>query len=79
MLHLAINESYFSSKKLLWKQVDGVAMGSEFETEIEFKNNVGMSRENGRFKTTVYRKPTFSSSYTYFDGFLPMSFKFSMS
>ena len=54
-------------------------MGSEFKTEIEFKNNVGMSRENGRFKTTVYRKPTFSSSYTYFDGFLPMSFKFSMS
>ena len=76
---MAINESYFSSEKLLWKQVDGVAMGSEFETEIEFKSNVEMSREIGRFKTTVYHKPTFSSAYTYFDGFIPISFKFSMS
>lgn len=54
-------------------------MGSEFETEIEFKSNVEMSREIGRFKTTVYHKPTFSIAYTYFDGFLRISFKFSMS
>ena len=33
-----------------------------------------MSREENKFVTTVYRKPTFSSVYTY--SFLPIAYKF---
>lgn len=37
-----------------------------------------VSRENRRLKTTLHRKPTFSSVYTHFDRFLPATYKFSM-
>ena len=37
-----------------------------------------MSREKGKFVTTVYRKPTFTGVYTHFERFLPTIYKFSM-
>ena len=40
--------------------------------------DVEVSRENGRFKTAVYRKPTFSGVYTHFECFLLSSNKFGM-
>ena len=40
--------------------------------------NVEVSREKGKFVTTVYRKPTFSGVYTHFEGFLPTVYKFVM-
>ena len=40
--------------------------------------DVKVSREKGKFVTTVYRKPTFSSVYTHFESFLPTVYKFDM-
>ena len=39
---------------------------------------VELSREKGKFVTTVYRKPAFSGVYTYFESFLPTVYKFGM-
>ena len=35
-----------------------------------------VSREKGKFVTTVYKKPTFSGVCTYFGSFLPTAYKF---
>ena len=35
-------------------------------------------REQGKFTTTVYRKPTFSGVYSNFESFLPSVYKFGM-
>ena len=40
--------------------------------------DVEISRENGKFVTTVNRKPTFSGVYTHFQRFLPSTQKFSL-
>ena len=40
--------------------------------------DVEVSREKGKFVTTVYRKPTFNGVYTHFEGFLPTVYKFVM-
>ena len=40
--------------------------------------DIEVSREKGRFVTTVYRKPTFSGVYTHFESFLPAVYKFGM-
>ena len=40
--------------------------------------DVEVSREKGKFVTTVYRKPTFSGVYTHFESFLPTVYKFGM-
>ena len=38
--------------------------------------DIEISRENGKFVTTVYRKPTFSGVCTHFERFLPSTHKF---
>ena len=145
LLCLATKESYFIFNGLLYKQVDGVAMGSalgpflanaflsyyeknwlnncpqgvkpvfyrryaddiillfksndhleyfqdflnfchsnmSFSMETEKENklsflDVEVIREQGKFTTTVYRKPTFSDVYSNFGSFLPSVYKFSM-
>ena len=40
--------------------------------------DIEVSREKGKFATAVYRKPTFSGVYTYFESFLPTIYKFGM-
>ena len=40
--------------------------------------DVEVSREKGKFVTTIYRKPTFSGVYTHFESFLPTVYKFGM-
>ena len=40
--------------------------------------DVEVSREENKFATTVYPKPTFSGVYTHFDSFLTTTYKFSM-
>ena len=40
--------------------------------------DVELSREKGKFVTTVYRKPTFIGVYTHFESFLPTVYKFAM-
>ena len=145
LLCLATKESYFIFNGLLYKQIDGVAMGSPLGTSLAnaflsyyeknwlnncpqgfkpvfyrryvddifllFKSNehlkyfqdflnschINMSfsmetekenklsfldveviREQGKFTTTVYRKPTFSGVYSNFESFLPSVYKFGM-
>ena len=138
LLSLATKESYFIFNGLLYKQIDGVAMGSplgpslanaflsyheknwlnncpqgfkpvfyrryvddifilfksndhlkyfqdflnschinmSFSMETEKENklfflDVKIIREQGKFSTTIYRKPTFSGVYSNFESFLP--------
>ena len=40
--------------------------------------DVEIIREQGKFTTTVYRKPTFSGVYSNFESFLPLVYKFGM-
>ena len=40
--------------------------------------DVEISQENGKFGTTVCRKPNFSGVYTHFESFLPSTHKFGM-
>ena len=54
-------------------------MSFSFEQEKNGKLSfldVEVSREKGKFVTTVYRKPTFSGVYTHFESFLPTVYKF---
>ena len=56
-------------------------MSFSFEEEKNGKMSfldVEISRENGKFVTTVYRKPTFSGVYTHFESFLTSTQKFGM-
>ena len=145
LLCLATKESYFIFNSLLYKQTDGVAMGSPLGPSLAnaflsyheknwlnscpqgfkpvfyrryvdnifvlFKSNdhlkyfqeflnsrhINMSfsmqtgrqnkfsfldieviREQGKFSTTIYRKPTFSGVYCNFESFLPSVYKFGM-
>ena len=40
--------------------------------------DVDISPQQGKFVTTTYRKPTFSSLYTHLDSFLPLAYKVDM-
>ena len=54
-------------------------MSFSFEQEKDCKLSfldVEVSRQEGRFVKTVYRKPTFSDVYTHFESFLPTIYKF---
>ena len=53
---------------LLWQEENGKLAILDIE----------VSREKGKFVTTVYRKPTFSGVYTHFESFLPTIYKFGM-
>ena len=54
-----------------------------FPIEIEKENklsflDIEVIREQDKFTTTVYRKPTFSGVYSNFESFLPSVYKFGM-
>ena len=38
--------------------------------------DIEISRENGKFVTAIYRKPTFSGVYTHFKSFLLSTHKY---
>ena len=53
-------------------------MSFSFEQKLHGKLSfldVEVSRQQGEFVTTVYKKPTFSGVYTHFDRFLPTVYK----
>ena len=50
---------------------------TEQNNKISFLD-VNVIREQGKFITSVYRKPTFSGVCTHFDSFLPDAFKIGM-
>ena len=52
----------------------------KFTSEIEDNNSISfldikINRDNNRFLTSVYRKPTFSGAFTNFDSYIPLSYK----
>ena len=53
------------------------SMGTERQNKLSFLN-VEVIREQGKFSTTIYRKPTFSGVYSNFESFLPSASKFGM-
>ena len=53
------------------------SMETEKENKLSFLD-VEFIREQGKFTTTVYRKPTFSGVYSNFESFLPSVYKFDM-
>ena len=64
--HLSKFHAYFNTRH--------PNMSFSFEQEINGKLlflDVEVSQQQGKFVTTVYRKPTFSDVYTHFDSFLP--------
>ena len=40
--------------------------------------DIKIFRDNGKFQTSVYRKPTFSGVLTNFESFLPISYKYNL-
>ena len=50
---------------------------TEQNNKISFLD-VNVICEQGKFMTSVYRKPTFSSGYNYFDSFSPDTYKIGM-
>ena len=76
----------FESAKHVWKfrhyfNTCHRNMFFSFEQEKNGKLSfldIEVSREKKQFITTVYRKPTFSGVYTYFESFLPTIYKFGM-
>ena len=56
-------------------------MSFSFEQEVNGTLSfldVKVSQQQGKFVTTVYRKPTFSGVYVLFDSFLPTDYKVGM-
>ena len=53
------------------------SMETEKENKLSFLD-VEVIREQGKFTTTIYRKPTFSGVYSNFESFLPSVYKFGM-
>ena len=56
-------------------------MSFSMETEKENKLSIldiKIIREQDKFTTAVYRKPTFSGVYSNFESFLPSVYKFGM-
>ena len=52
----------------------------KFTFEVEKNNNfsfldVKICKENNKFTTSVFRKPTFSGVFANFDSFIPISYK----
>ena len=77
-----------------YKQHDGVALGSplgptlanvflSYHGKIWLQNSISfldikITRENNKFMTSVYRKPTFSGVFTNFESFIPKSYKYNV-
>ena len=56
-----------------------ISFTSEIEKEGSFPFlDIKISRETGRFVTSIYRKSTFSGVYTNFTSFLPLEYKFGL-
>ena len=55
----------------------------KFTSEIEMNNSLSfldikIARDNNKFTTSVYRKPTFSGVFTNFESFIPNSYKYAL-
>ena len=52
-----------------------VSMKTERQNKIAFID-IEVIREQGKFSTTIHRKPTFSGVYSIFESFVPSVYKF---
>ena len=71
--HLKRFESYLNS----WHVNMPFTLETEQNSKISFLD-VNVICEQGKFMTSVYQKPTFSTSYTHFDSFSPDTYKIGM-
>ena len=58
-------------------------LNMNFTSELETDNSLAfldvfVTRSNGPFIISVYRKPTFSGVYTNFDSYIPESYKYGL-
>ena len=100
-MSLTTKDSHFIFDGTLYKQIDGVAMGSllgpqhlkRFQSYLNYRHakisltienekrnrmsffDVNVICEQGKFTTSVYRKPTFSGNCTHFNSFLSSTYK----
>ena len=63
---------------LLFKSNDQLKYFQDFLNSCRINMSHQVIREQGKFTTTVYRKPTFSGVYSNFESFLPSVYKFGM-
>ena len=85
LMNIATTSVEFSFNNKIYKQIDGVAMGSlhqslnfTHEKEVNGKLpflDVLVEKSNKKFLTSVYRKPSFSGQYNRWDSFGPKSRK----
>ena len=48
------------------------------ENNAPFFLDINIFRDNGKFQTSIYRKPTFIGVLTNFESFLPISYKYNL-
>ena len=67
------------SQKYLNRQHKNIKLTSETKNEnsISFLD-IKITRDNNKFMTSVYRKPTFSGVFTNFGSFIPKSYKYNL-
>ena len=66
-------------RNYLNRQHKNIKFTSETENENSFLFlDIKITRENNKFMTSVYRKPTFSGVFTNFGSFIPKSYKYNL-
>ena len=88
-----ICESYVDGTSLLFQNINQIEKlkyylniqhgNIKFTSEIEMNNSSSFLdmksvRDNNKFTTSVYRKPTFSGVFTNFGSFIPNSYKYAL-
>ena len=71
--HLQLFPNYFNSCH------ENIKFTSEKESNNKLSFlDIEISRDKNQLITSVYRKPTFSGVFSYFDSFIPRGYKFSL-
>ena len=88
-----LNRRYVDDCFLVYRPLDHIALfldylnsqnpNISFTPEIEHEGkrsflDIDVSRSNGKFTTSVYRKPTFTCLFTNFHSFIPLNYKRSL-
>ena len=73
----------YSSEKLFPNYFNSCHENIKFTPEKESNNklsflDIEISRNKNQLITSVYRKPTFSGVFSYFDSFIPRGYKFNL-
>ena len=93
LLHLSLHRRYVNDCFFLFKSFDSVPLflnylnhqhsSISFTSELEKDGklpflDIEISRSNGKFSTSVYRKHTFTGLFTHLHSFIPLTYKRSL-